>query len=36
MNLIFEGVPGSGKTELAKHIAQVLDKKVILKNMSDL
>ena len=36
MNLIFEGVPGSGKTELAKHIAQVLDKKIILKNMSDL
>ena len=27
---------GSGKTELAKHIAQVLDKKIILKNMSDL
>lgn len=36
MNLIFEGVSGSGKTELAKHIAQVLDKKIILKNMSDL
>lgn len=36
MNLIFAGVAGSGKTELAKHIAYTFDKKIVLKNMSDL
>lgn len=36
LNMIFAGVPGSGKTELAKHIAQKLGKKIILKNMSDI
>lgn len=36
LNMIFAGVPGSGKTELAKHIAQKLGKKIILKNMSDM
>lgn len=35
-NMIFAGVPGSGKTELAKHIARKLDKKIVLKNMSDM
>lgn len=36
LNMIFAGVPGSGKTELAKHIAQKLGKKIVLKNMSDI
>ncbi|MFI3290957.1 MAG: AAA family ATPase [Opitutales bacterium] len=36
MNLIFAGVPGSGKTELAKHIAHSLERHIVIKNMSDL
>ena len=36
MNLLLFGVPGSGKTEFVKYLAKQLDKKLNIKNASDL
>jgi transitional endoplasmic reticulum ATPase len=36
MNLLFYGPPGSGKSELAKFIAQRLDREVLCRRVSDL
>ena len=36
MNLLLFGVPGSGKTEFVKYLAKQLDKKLNVKNASDL
>ena len=36
MNLLLFGVPGSGKTEFVKYLAKQLDKKLLVKNASDL
>ncbi len=36
MNLLFMGVAGAGKTELAKHIAEELGRPVLVKRMSSL
>ncbi len=36
MNLLLFGVPGSGKTEFVKYLAKQLDKKLCVKNASDL
>lgn len=36
MNLVFAGVPGTGKTELARHIASELDMPIVVKTMSSL
>ena len=36
MNLLLHGVPGSGKTEFVKYLAKCLDRKLNIKNASDL
>jgi transitional endoplasmic reticulum ATPase len=36
VSMLFYGAPGCGKTEFAKHLAQALGKKLILKKASDL
>jgi SpoVK/Ycf46/Vps4 family AAA+-type ATPase len=36
MNLLFHGPPGTGKSELARHIAERLDRELIVKRASDL
>jgi SpoVK/Ycf46/Vps4 family AAA+-type ATPase len=36
MNLLFYGPPGSGKSELARYIADRLDREIICKRVSDL
>jgi transitional endoplasmic reticulum ATPase len=36
VNLLFWGLPGTGKTEFAKHIARQLGKELLIKRMSDL
>lgn len=36
VNLLFWGLPGTGKTEFAKHIARELGKSLLVKRMSDL
>lgn len=36
MNLLFHGVPGTGKSELARYIADYLDREIICKRVSDL
>jgi transitional endoplasmic reticulum ATPase len=36
MNLLFYGAPGTGKSELARHIAGLLDREIIVKRASDL
>ena len=36
MNLLLFGVPGAGKTEFVKYLAKQLDKKLCIKNASDL
>jgi transitional endoplasmic reticulum ATPase len=35
-NLLFYGPPGTGKSELARHIAEQLDRELIVKRASDL
>lgn len=35
-NILFWGLPGTGKTEFAKYIAQELGKELLIKRMSDL
>jgi len=36
LNLLFHGAPGTGKTELAKHLARDLDRPLLVKRASDL
>ena len=36
MNILLGGVPGSGKTEFVKYLAQQLNKKICMKNAGDL
>lgn len=36
MNILFHGAPGTGKTEFAKHIAEQLDKELLVKRLSDI
>jgi transitional endoplasmic reticulum ATPase len=36
MNLLFYGSPGTGKSELARYIAQVLEREIIVRRASDL
>lgn len=36
MNILLFGVPGSGKTEFCKYLCKELDKKLLVKNASDL
>lgn len=36
LNFLFQGPPGTGKTEFVKYMAEVIDKELIVKRMSDL
>lgn len=36
MNFLFQGPPGTGKTEFVKYMAEVVDKELMVKRMSDL
>ena len=36
LNILFYGAPGTGKTELAKHFARTLNRKLIVKKVSSL
>ncbi|MDH5524856.1 MAG: AAA family ATPase [Desulfobulbaceae bacterium] len=36
MNLLFYGVPGAGKSELARYIAKHLDRELLVKRLSDI
>jgi adenylate kinase family enzyme len=36
MNLLFYGPSGSGKSELARYIAEKLDREIICKRVSDI
>jgi SpoVK/Ycf46/Vps4 family AAA+-type ATPase len=36
MNILLQGPPGTGKTEFVKHLAEVTDKELIIKRVSDI
>jgi SpoVK/Ycf46/Vps4 family AAA+-type ATPase len=36
MNLLFHGLPGTGKTEFARYLAETLDRELIQRRASDL